>query len=37
MEEVQYYKSIYSDFWFKQTKVYGYGKYERNLVGLILR
>ena len=37
MEEIQYYKEVYSQFWAKQTKVYGYGKYERNLVRLILR
>ncbi len=35
MEEIQYYKTVYSKFWKNQTKKYGYGTYERNLVGLI--
>lgn len=37
MEEVQYYKTVYSKFWENQTKRYGYGLYERNLVRIILR
>lgn len=37
MKEVQYYKNIYSKFWVNQTKVYGYGIYEQNLVKLISR
>lgn len=36
MEEVQYYKTVYNKFWEKQTKKYGYGAYEQNLVRLIL-
>lgn len=35
MEEVQYYKTVYSKFWKNQTKKYGYSEYERNLVRLI--
>lgn len=36
MDEVQYYKTVYNKFWEKQTKKYGYGAYEQNLVKLIL-
>ena len=36
MNETQYYKTIYSKFWVKQTKKYGYGKYEQYLVRLVL-
>lgn len=36
MDEVQYYKNVYSKFWVHQTKKYGYGVYEQNLVRLIL-
>ncbi len=35
MEEIQYYKTVYDKFWKNQTKRYGYGVYERNLVRLI--
>lgn len=35
MEEIQYYKNIYSKFWENQTKNYGYEKYTKNLVRLI--
>lgn len=35
MEEIQYYKEVYSKFWKSQTKKYGYAAYERNLVRLI--
>lgn len=35
--ERQYYKKFYSKFWIDQTKKYGYGVYEQNLVKLILR
>lgn len=35
MEEIQYYKTVYSKFWKNQTKKYGYSAYERNLVKLI--
>lgn len=35
MEEVEYYKNVYSKFWVNQTKIYGYGVYEKNLVRLI--
>lgn len=35
MEEIQYYKNIYSKFWMEQTKKYGYGLYEQNIVRLI--
>lgn len=35
MEEIQYYKTVYSKFWKNQTKKYGYAAYERNLVRLI--
>jgi len=35
MNEIQYMKEIYSKFWEKQTKKYGYSTYERNLVRLI--
>lgn len=35
MKEIQYYKNIYSKFWVNQTKKYGYGIYEQNLVKLI--
>lgn len=35
MDEIQYYKNVYSKFWADQTKKYGYGKYEQNLVRLI--
>lgn len=35
MEEIQYYKTVYSKFWKNQTKKYGYSAYERNLVQLI--
>ena len=35
MDEVQYYKNVYSKFWVSQTKKYGYGAYEQNLVKLI--
>lgn len=37
MEEVQYYKTVYSRFWKNQTKKYGYALYEQNLVSLIAR
>lgn len=37
MEEVQYYKTVYSKFWKNQTKKYGYTVYEQNLVRLIAR
>lgn len=37
MKEIQYYKNVYSKFWVNQTKVYGYGIYEQNLVKLISR
>lgn len=37
MEEVQYYKTVYSKFWKNQTKKYGYTLYEQNLVSLIAR
>lgn len=36
MDELQYYKTVYNKFWEKQTKIYGYGAYEQNLVRLIL-
>ena len=35
MEEIEYYKKVYNKFWRNQTKKYGYGKYEQNLVRLI--
>ena len=35
MKEVRYYKNVYSKFWVNQTKIYGYGIYEKNLVKLI--
>lgn len=35
MEEIEYYKKVYSKFWVNQTKKYGYDKYEQNLVRLI--
>lgn len=35
MEEIQYYKTVYSKFWKNQTKKYGYTAYEKNLVRLI--
>jgi len=35
MEEIEYYKTIYSKFWAEQTKKYGYAPYEQNLVRLI--
>lgn len=35
MREEQYYKTVYNKFWEKQTRVYGYALYERNLVRLI--
>lgn len=35
MDEVQYYKTVYSKFWKEQTKKYGYGTYEQELVKLI--
>lgn len=35
MEEQQYYKNVYSKFWIEQTKKYGYGSYNENLVRLI--
>lgn len=35
MDELQYYKNVYSKFWVGQTKRYGYEKYERSIVGLI--
>lgn len=35
MEEIQYYKTVYSKFWVNQTKKYGYTTYEQNLVELI--
>lgn len=37
MDELKYYQDVYNKFWAKQTKVYGYGVYERNLVKLILK
>lgn len=37
MDEVQYYKNVYSKYWVNQTKKYGYGAYEQNLVRLILK
>lgn len=37
MEEIQYYKTVYSKFWREQTKKYGYGVYERHLVKLIVK
>lgn len=37
MEEVRYYKTVYSKFWKTQTKNYGYTTYEQNLVRLIGR
>ncbi|MCI9008372.1 MAG: class I SAM-dependent methyltransferase [Lachnospiraceae bacterium] len=33
--ELQYYKNEYSKFWEKQTKIYGYGRYEQYLVKII--
>ena len=35
MEEIQYYKTVYSKYWAEQTKKYGYAPYEQNLVRLI--
>lgn len=35
MEETQYYKMVYSKYWKKQTKVYGYAPYEKSLVKFI--
>lgn len=35
MEEMNYYKTVYDKFWVNQTKLYGYGPYERKLVNLI--
>ncbi len=35
MEEIQYYRTVYSQFWKNQTKKYGYTAYERNLIRLI--
>lgn len=35
MEEVQYYKEIYSKYWADQTKKYGYAPYEQNRVKLV--
>lgn len=35
MDEIQYYKEVYSKFWVNQTKKYGYGKYTKSLVRLI--
>lgn len=37
MNEVDYYKNVYSKFWEKQTKRYGYGTYEQKLVKLIAK
>lgn len=37
MEETQYYKTVYSKYWAKQTKKYGYAPYEQNLVRLIAK
>lgn len=37
MDETQYYQTVYSRFWREQTRKYGYGVYEKNLTGLILR
>ncbi|MCM1182622.1 MAG: class I SAM-dependent methyltransferase [Roseburia sp.] len=37
MDEIQYYKTVYNKYWASQTKKYGYGLYEQNLVNLILK
>ncbi len=37
MDEMQYYKEVYSKFWANQTKVYGYEKYTKGLVKLIAK
>lgn len=37
MEEIQYYKTVYSQYWVEQTKKYGYAPYEQNLVKLITK
>ncbi|MCI9399773.1 MAG: class I SAM-dependent methyltransferase [Lachnospiraceae bacterium] len=37
MEEMQYYKTVYSQYWAEQTKKYGYAPYEQNLVRLIAK
>lgn len=37
MEEIQYYKTVYSKYWKDQTKKYGYAPYEQNLVRLIMQ
>ena len=34
-KELEYYQTEYSKFWANQTKVYGFGKYERFLTRLI--
>lgn len=35
MNEIEYYKTVYNEFWAKQVKKYGYSKYERNMVRII--
>ncbi|MCI8947327.1 MAG: methyltransferase domain-containing protein [Lachnospiraceae bacterium] len=37
MNETQYYETVYSRFWVNQTRKYGYGIYEKNLVRLVLK
>lgn len=36
MEEIQYYKTVYSKFWANQTKIYGHDEYTKKLVSMIL-
>lgn len=37
MNEVRYFNEVYNKFWESQTRKYGYGDYEKNLVRLIAR